>query len=94
MGRDIDLPCNLQVINKRPAELFRISGPETLGLCFRLSAHPRRHDHLVVMMVAMMVEQSHLNFDRKSNAAGCQPEKRGYVAALPLSVGFLPELVS
>jgi hypothetical protein len=28
------------------------------------------------MMVAMMVEQSHLTFDRKSNAIGCQPEKR------------------
>jgi hypothetical protein len=28
------------------------------------------------MMVAMMVKQSHLTFDRKSNAVGCQPEKR------------------
>jgi hypothetical protein len=30
-----------------------------------------------MMMVAMMVEQSHSSFDRKSNAKGCQPEKLG-----------------
>jgi hypothetical protein len=52
--------------NEKPAELDRISGPKTFGTCFDLSAHPRRHDHLVVMMVmAMMEEQSHLRFDCK-----------------------------
>jgi hypothetical protein len=28
------------------------------------------------MMVAVMVEQGHVSFDRKSNSKSCQPEKR------------------
>jgi hypothetical protein len=62
--------------NEKPAELDRISGPETLRTCFALSAHPRRHDHLLVMMVmAMMEERSHLTLIVKSDSAASQPEK-------------------
>jgi anti-sigma factor RsiW len=61
---------------KSPLSLIASAGQKPFGLAFDLSAHPRRHDHLVAMMVTVMVERSHLTFDRKSNAKRCQPEKR------------------
>ena len=51
---------------KGPLSSIASAGQKPEDFASILSAHPRRHDHLVVMMVmAMMVCESHFAFDPK-----------------------------